>query len=609
MFTKLTTLLLMIISFLPGGMVVNEPTNNMVEMSSLSEPEAKKVFKIKEIDSTPYLYLDDYYSNYYFVNSIENYGYNEKGSCTQLAFAQLLAFMDTYWDDSYVPEKYEIHANLDSLELSNIKNSPGIKREPDSLVSHLSTSQYWDVILNNSDEYFHLFIIKMGYDQFGYYNFSVSENPCALSTGDIQKLANYYIHTYLGKSTSEVIVQSNTDVNKNARDFTIDCLKEGIPVELRANISGGGHAMVAYDYDEANDEIYVHAGWDSNYRHVSLSSLGITDYWDAMAIIPQSTHNHTNNYFYENGSVASTICPCNFVIPHNIYISNSYLDSTPTYSWNTLIKDKWFKNIGLYHELLILDSNRHEIYKRSKIYDDEYTLTRSEFDNILDLSSNNYYIYIGFGSDADSYWDDYYCCFEFEKPNTYINKSSFLPSDWGFIGRYYFANELTSAHLLNEPERKTTVVTRNGLTITTDRLRCGYIENLYVVLSPRRENAGRAYLEMNFSKAVYSFMYRACLWSGKENIDGTAVIQVKDIFGKWTTLKDIPLNQMKTKSVGLTQFVEQTTPGIYGLRFEITSTATGSTNKGRFCIDDIVFSTKSGAINNTYVNGNYSTKA
>lgn len=28
---------------------------------------------------------------------------------------------------------------------------------------------------------------------------------------------------------------------------------------------------------------------------------------------------------------------------------------------------------------------------------------------------------------------------------------------------------------------------------------------------------------------------------------------------------------------------------IYGLRFEINSTATGDRNKGRFCIDDIVF--------------------
>ena len=157
---------------------------------------------------------------------------------------------------------------------------------------------------------------------------------------------------------------------------------------------------------------------------------------------------------------------------------------------------------------------------------------------------------------------------------------------------------------MTEPERKTTVVTSNGLTITTDRLRCGYIENSYVVLSPRRENAGRAYFEMNFAKAVYSFMYRACLWSSKENIDGAAVIQVKDILGNWTTLKDIPLSQLKTKANGLTQFVEQTSSGIYGLRFEITSTATGTTNKGRFWIEDIVFRTASGANNNTYVNWN-----
>lgn len=324
---------------------------------------------------------------------------------------------------------------------------------------------------------------------------------------------------------------------------------------------------------------------------------------------PQSEHKHTNNYTYTSSDTTLTLCPCKSVIPTKIEISNSYLDSTPTFHYNSLIKDKWFKNIGLYHNFIILDSNRHEVYKKSKIIDNEYTLTNSEFNNILNLSSTYYYIYIGLDSEIDSYWDDYYCCVEFRKPNTYKSKSSFLPSDWGFIGRYYFSNELTTDHLLNEPERKTTRVTKNGLTITTDRLRCGYIENSYIILSPRRENAGRAYFEMNFNKAVYSFMYRACLWSEKENIDGSAIIQVKDAYGNWTTLKDIPINKLKTKSNGLTQFVEQTPSGIYGLRFEITSTAIGTSNKGRFCIDDIVFSMTSGTNNNTYVNCNYSTKA
>lgn len=275
-----------------------------------------------------------------------------------------------------------------------------------------------------------------------------------------------------------------------------------------------------------------------------------------------------------------------------------------------MIKEKWSNKDNLYHSLSILRSNRYEAFQIDNIHDNKYTLSSSEWTTVInDIANPTYYVYITIGSERYPYWDDYYCCYAFNEPNTYVNKSSFLPSDWGFIGRYYFSNELTSDHLLTEPERKTTVVSSNGLTITTDRLRCGYIENSYVVLSPRRENAGRAYFEMNFDKAVYSFMYRACLWSSTEKNDGVAVIQVKDIYGNWTTLKDIPLSQLKTRENGLTQFIEQTSAGIYGLRFEITSTATGTNNKGRFCIDDIVFSTQSGSANNTYINCNYSTKA
>lgn len=346
-----------------------------------------------------------------------------------------------------------------------------------------------------------------------------------------------------------------------------------------------------------------------NTTHVTIESMGYSSYNNLFAFKFKNNHNHSNNFNFTNeDGNNSTLCICSTVIPSKIIVDNYYLDSNPTILWNSLIKEKWFNSISLYHELSVLDANRHIVYKRTKLFDNKYMLSRNEFDNILDLSSNSYYIYIGLASDSDPYWDDYYCCSSFNKPNIYKYKSSFLPSDWGFIGRYYFSNELDSTHLAVEPERKSTTITRNGLTITTDRLRCGYIENSYVVLSPRRENAGRAYFEMNFNKTVYSFMYRVCLWSKKEKIDGLAVIQVKDVYGKWTTLKDIPLSQLKTKENGLTQFVEQTSNGIYGLRFEITSTATGTYNKGRFCIDDIVFSTQSGSSNNTYVNCTYSTK-
>ena len=130
------------------------------------------------------------------------------------------------------------------------------------------------------------------------------------------------------------------------------------------------------------------------------------------------------------------------------------------------------------------------------------------------------------------------------------------------------------------------------MNISTRRLRCGYIENSYIILSPRRENAGEAYFEMNFDKKVYAFLYSVCLWSNSENLDGIAIIEVKDANGNWSQLVDIKTsNQLKNKSDGLNRYVMQCPNGIYGIRFKCTATATGTRNKGRLCIDDLVFCT------------------
>lgn len=249
------------------------------------------------------------------------------------------------------------------------------------------------------------------------------------------------------------------------------------------------------------------------------------------------------------------------------------------------------------------------MFQIDNIYDNKYTLSYEEWTTVInEVASPSYYVYVTIGSKTYPYWNDYYCSVLFREPNRYLFKNSFLPKDWGIEGRYYFNNELDLSSVSSDPYRMYTTITQNGLTINTERLRCGYIEDLYIVLSPRREDAGRSYFEMNFDKPIYSFMYRACMWSGSENLDGIAIIQIKDIYGSWTTLKDIPINSLKSKENGLTQFVEQTPNGIYGLRFETTATATGDRNKGRLCLDDIVFSTQYGAQNNLYADLDYRTK-
>lgn len=420
-----------------------------------------------------------------------------------------------------------------------------------------------------------------------------------LSLGTFLKDVRDVIYDYLDESTTLSrddikIGFENSDPTKMGETI-IEKVKQGIPVIVDAAAPlGGAHSFVAYDYDEEHDEIYCNAGWynESTY-HISMADLGYTGLQEIMYFEPTIEHETCLNYsrYDEYGDVVE-ICACSSMIPTEIEISNNYLDVNPTFKWNSLIKEKWSEKDNLYHTLSILRSNRYEAFQIDDIFDNKYTLTSQEWKNVInDVADPSYYVYITIGSDTYPYWDDYYCLVSFREPNRYGLRSSFLPQDWGFEGRYYFSNELNSSSVASDPDRMYTTVTQNELTINTERLRCGYIEESYIVLSPRREDAGRAYFEMNFDKPVYSFMYRACMWSASENLDGTAIIQVKNAQGAWSTLKDIPISSLKTKENGLTQFTELTLSGIYGLRFETTATATGDRNKGRFCLGDIVFST------------------
>lgn len=393
------------------------------------------------------------------------------------------------------------------------------------------------------------------------------------------------------------------------RETIIEKVSTGVPVIIdAASPTGGAHSFIAYDYDEEHNEIYCNAGWYSKSTyHISMTDLGFTKLQEIMYFEPNIEHSHSYNYSIndEYGNLTQ-ICSCSSMIPTQIDIYNNYLDVNPTFKWNSLIKEKWSKKDNLYHSLSILRSTKCEAFQIDNIFDNKYTLSSEECVRVInDVATPSYYMYITIGSETYPYWDDYYCSALFREPNRYLFKSSFLPQDWGIEGRYYFQNELDSSSVSSDHGRIYATATQNDLTIETERLRCGYIENSYIVLSPRRENAGRSYFEMNFDKAVYSFMYRACMWSGSENLDGIAIIQTKDIYGNWTTLRDIPINYLKSKENGLTQFVESTPGGIYGLRFETTATATGDRNKGRFCLADIAFSTSiiTGMI--PYVNYDY----
>ena len=263
-----------------------------------------------------------------------------------------------------------------------------------------------------------------------------------------------------------------------------------------------------------------------------------------------------------------------------------YLDMKPLFKWST---DSGSTNFSYDRTILyFLDKSNKVILEKDVYCTSTMILTDSEWKTVLsDKNSEKIRVTLRLSNIVGEETGKYYSeIFEVDKPVDFKNKCQIKPNEWGFESQYYFES--------NKKGHDTTVKTVNGLKISTNRLRCGYIENSYVVLSPRRKNAGKAYLELNFDKPVYQFLYGILLWSYNEQLDAgncTAVIETKDSYGNW----HIDRNLLKDTVNPLTDFTRRyisTYPdGIYGLRFVSTAPAIGDRNKGRICLDDIVLNT------------------
>ena len=276
----------------------------------------------------------------------------------------------------------------------------------------------------------------------------------------------------------------------------------------------------------------------------------------------------------------------------NLTISNNYLDECPTFSWLTDIGSQ-----NLYYDdfdLVFLSPNGQEILRKNNIktigINGSYTLSKSEWGDIILVYGRTYYAYIVARQTLSFTSGNYYSeLFEFTEPDDFNKKAQFKPNEWGFEPQYFFES--------NKEGHTTTTITDHNLTVTTNRLRCGYIENSYVILSPKRKNAGLAYLELYFDKPVYSYMFGITLWSNNEGLnssDCTAVVEImnsnNEWFVDWDLFRDLP-NGFSVKTQQIDRYASSYKEGTYAIRFVMTSPAIGDRNKGRLCLDDIVLNT------------------
>lgn len=159
------------------------------------------------------------------------------------------------------------------------------------------------------------------------------------------------------------------------------------------------------------------------------------------------------------------------------------------------------------------------------------------------------------------------------------------PSVHNFPEKYVLENEHTETY----------IPISNGhldYTIGINRLRAGYIDNKYLTLSPRHSKAGVAYMEYQTGFPIYKVSIELGLWGPNEMLyahTSTAVIQYRSLYtDEWTDVLDLindiclPVDKdhLTTYNINL--------PGAHEFRIYMTSLASGTNNRGRLCIGDII---------------------
>ena len=171
--------------------------------------------------------------------------------------------------------------------------------------------------------------------------------------------------------------------------------------------------------------------------------------------------------------------------------------------------------------------------------------------------------------------------------DVHTSEYSISPADWNFDERYYFENEGI----------KTSTISIEDLSFNTERLRCGYIEEEYINLSPNRTGAGDAYLTLEFDEPIYKLSTNLSWWSASENMYSSsgdyAYIQYLDANNNWINAVDLLAIGLPTDRTNQMNIEYDFLDGTYSIRYLAhKETPNTSRNKGRISIGDTIFVTK-----------------
>lgn len=273
---------------------------------------------------------------------------------------------------------------------------------------------------------------------------------------------------------------------------------------------------------------------------------------------------------------AETVHFCYRVMPEfNIYAKidgKAYLDTTPIFEYQ--LPEQCNRIWAIFEDY----QGNHIHHFENLDHKGSFALLSNQWKNILDLPNRTFYLRFEFDYDNVRFSSK---AFKFSEPKEFEHSVMIRPEDFGFESQYFFSTKVEHHSF-------------EGIGVTSERLRCGYIEDMYNNLSPKREGAGIAYLQLTFDKTIYSVSFGVTLWQNLQlasfrEEDGMTVSLLQN--GEWDEYVDILHEYPDFAMMDRDQILRfKATGGIDGIRFEAVSSASGSKNAGRVCIGDIVLS-------------------
>lgn len=578
--------------------------NDLIANAYLGDESTDALFKKLASRASDEPCIKNTYASYYFNNLRNNFCNNAYGTCGFVSIGMLLSFFDSYWNDSFIPDTYDVDSEyLSSRQPSadfdlipSNSDSPGVRFEPSTLFNNASINEYLEIANSNKDSYFQFKLFDLAKKCFGEMKFDEDNGTLGLNSQEIYEVLSYYIHDYRHFLDNEVTVNlfATSDESQMKTDV-VRRIKNGNPVILvvKQPNSTKAHSVVAYDYNSLTGDIYVHTWWRNETMNValtraSLRDIGYTTIVSETSLDVKIEKNLEARYYSNNGG--DDCSSSTFIFPREIKMtSGNFIDKRPTFTWKSLYSEKWEESRNPYINLSILNSNKTVLFQKTKIYALSYTLKTSEWEKIIfETSGEKYYVLLTLNSDTYPYWSDYWCQGEFVKPDLYRNIPYVFPNEYGFADAYP-TDSATKTDFESHTER--------GFTFETRRYRTGYIHEEDIVMSPIRTNINEAFIEYRFKTALLRIDVEMSHWRelSKEwlsNSNGMAVVQ-QYIDDDWVTALDLlstdtclPRDRNNKKLYK----IEFSQPA-YRIRFysHYNGSNTSDSNRGRICIGKMAF--------------------